>query len=155
MARTPSAVRCLTTGENARADVVICDVLVRGPLLHSPAHRQPFELLLVRGCRTNLGELPTKETFRSGNNVSLRISLSAQQLTNPSFVVSNTYILVQVKYLTWFDFHRTEVRRSTDPDFKESAVFNVCSPRLPWSPRTQIQPPICFGDRCSWYRMGN
>jgi inositol polyphosphate-4-phosphatase len=78
----------------------------------------------VLDYRTNLGELPTKETFRSGNNVSLRISLSAQQLTNPSFVVSNTYILVQVKYLTWFDFHRTEVRRSTDPDFKESAVFN-------------------------------
>lgn len=74
--------------------------------------------------RTNLGELPTANTFRSGNNVSLRISLSASQLTSPSFVVSSTFIQVQVKYLTWFDYHRTEVRRSTDPVFEQPAIFN-------------------------------
>lgn len=74
--------------------------------------------------------------------MSLRISLSAQQLTNPSFVVSNTYILVQVKYLTWFDFHRTEVRRSTDPDFKESAVFNVCSPDFHGALETRSNHPF-------------
>lgn len=78
----------------------------------------------VLDYRANLTELPKKDTFRSGNNVALRISLSAAELTGPSFVVSSAYIQVQVKYLTWFNYHRTEVRRSMNPVFEEPAVFN-------------------------------
>eukprot|EP00040_Diaphanoeca_grandis_P027690 m.158306 g.158306 ORF g.158306 m.158306 type:complete len:1082 (+) comp31083_c0_seq1:68-3313(+) len=74
--------------------------------------------------RKLLEPLPPVDATQSGNTVSLRISISASGLVSPSFVVSSTYVQVQIKYLTWVNYHRTEVRRSTNPVYSQPAVFN-------------------------------
>lgn len=57
-------------------------------------------------------------------NVTLRIAISAQGLVGPKDVVPNTYVQVQAKYMTWFDFHKTEIRRDLNPKYTSEAVFH-------------------------------
>eukprot|EP00041_Stephanoeca_diplocostata_P035377 m.1246541 g.1246541 ORF g.1246541 m.1246541 type:complete len:1114 (-) comp24687_c0_seq2:942-4283(-) len=57
-------------------------------------------------------------------NVTLRISISAQGLIGPKDVVPNTYVQLQAKYMTWFDFHKTEIRRDLNPKYTSEAVFH-------------------------------
>lgn len=53
----------------------------------------------------------------------------ATSLVGPKDVVPNTFVQVQAKYMTWFDFHKTEVRRDLNPKYTSEAIFHVSHAR--------------------------